>query len=678
VKEQMSGRKFTKWICSASRLKFFFTFIALVFILKTSRAQNPDITQDEDAASALSAPDEHEEMLDEIKKHPLDINRCTAEELERLHILTPFQVEGIISHREKFGPFMDLLELQSVPGFDEKTISNLVPYLTCKPFLSDETKRLTNKKPEQMIAINYEQPLQRSQGFINRSLPGKAYNSFQGPDFKTAFRYRLKLGNKISAGLNAEKDAGEPFISRKIKGMDFYSAHLYIRDIGIIRQLALGDYKVSIGQGLATGNGFAVSKSIEVLQVRRYPDGIRPSRSMNESGFFRGAAANIGTKKFSAIAYASLLKTDGNAWIDDTLVTDEPKFYSASITGYHRTAKEIALKHTSTEKIAGLYIQTEMKHFHAGAGVLYHDAAAVSRMAHADLSYNHSNFNFFSEGAMMDNGGFGFLYGMMASLHRDCELVMLYRNYDEKFKNSLSNAFSNSSSCNESGVFTGLNLKLKKGFRFSSYADIFKSPSPRYRVNGPSEGTDYMAAVKYQCLRSLELELRCRIVNGEVNTSLPGEQVKYPGWEQRRILRFEWNYELSEALKIRMRIEQTGWRGEYSQAQKGNMVFQDISYSSPDKKWSVTLRYSFFNTTGSNATIYAFEHELPYSFNMVQLSGKGSEFYMMADYRINRSCTVWLRYSGIWYQDKESIGSGLDEIPGNRKETLKFAFRCNF
>ena len=55
----------------------------------------------------------------------------------------------------------------------------------------------------------------------------------------------------MSIGFTMEKDAGEEFFKGKQStGFDFYSAHCYIRNLGILKSLAIGDYHVSFGQGL--------------------------------------------------------------------------------------------------------------------------------------------------------------------------------------------------------------------------------------------------------------------------------------------------------------------------------------------------------------------------------------------------------------------------------------------
>jgi hypothetical protein len=667
----MNLPKCTRWICSVACLVLFTT------IIKTTNAQISTGTVTEEInPEAATGLDEQEELLENYRSHRLDINSCTREEIASLHLISALQVEALISHRENFGNYLDMLELQSLPGFDRETIEKILPYIECRKSASAELRKIKSK-PEQQLALFYQQPLQRSAGFLNQN-DGNSANDFLGPDFRTSLRYRFKKGNKISFGLNAEKDIGEPFFYKKTNGFDFYSAYLFIKDIGLIRQLAIGDYQLNFGQGLAVGSGFAISKSIEVLQVRRYSSGIKPYRSMNETGFFRGAAAEIGTQKLSVFIYGSLKRTDGNKWVTDTLIFDEARYYAGITTGYHRTVKEIALKNTSLEKTAGTYLQASHKGFHAGAGAVYHDLGSSSVTVHSDISFELRNFNFFSEGAVMTGGGRAFLAGLMGSLHKDCDIVLLYRNYNGAYKSTLSNAFSNASPNNEKGLFIGLNLKLAKALSFSSYADIYSSPLPKYRLSGPSAGKDFTSALQYTVRKNFLLELRFRLVTGQVNTSSELHYtVNFPIDQERSICRFEASYKLNDEIKLRTRFEQTLWKSETGMNESGNMAFQDIIFQ-PNKKWGLILRYTFFRVDGGNARIYAFENDMPYSFDIIQLSGIGSEFYGMLDYKITRKCTLWLRYSGLYYRDKESRGSGLDEIQGNKKETLKILCRWSF
>ncbi|MBL0144814.1 MAG: hypothetical protein IPP48_02690 [Chitinophagaceae bacterium] len=60
-----------------------------------------------------------------------------------------------------------------------------------------------------------------------------------------------------------EKDAGEQFFKGNQKqGFDFYSTHLFARNIGIVKALALGDFTVNMGQGLTQWQSLAFKKGV--------------------------------------------------------------------------------------------------------------------------------------------------------------------------------------------------------------------------------------------------------------------------------------------------------------------------------------------------------------------------------------------------------------------------------
>ena len=129
------------------------------------------------------------------------------------------------------------------------------------------------------------------------------------------FRYRFKYQNHLSIGITAEKDAGENFLPNSKAnelfnqptntGFDYYSAHFYLRDVGKIRALALGDYHIQLGQGLTFWSGLAIGKSSNVMSIKRNPMGIRPYASLDENMFMRGAAISMKFKQFEFFSFGS-------------------------------------------------------------------------------------------------------------------------------------------------------------------------------------------------------------------------------------------------------------------------------------------------------------------------------------------------------------------------------------
>ena len=60
----------------------------------------------------------------------VDLNRATAEELQRLPGIGPSKAEAVVRHREQHGPFAVPGDLREVPGIGEKTFQQLADLVT--------------------------------------------------------------------------------------------------------------------------------------------------------------------------------------------------------------------------------------------------------------------------------------------------------------------------------------------------------------------------------------------------------------------------------------------------------------------------------------------------------------------------------------------------------------------
>ena len=110
------------------------------------------------------------------------------------------------------------------------------------------------------------------------------------------------LRDRLQAGFVAEKDAGEPFWNAYHKGYDFYSAHLFLKDINWLKSLAIGDYKMSFGQGLVISNDFSPSRTAVVAQAERRTNGFRstsqPMNRISSAGWLVRSRLKLGYKCF--------------------------------------------------------------------------------------------------------------------------------------------------------------------------------------------------------------------------------------------------------------------------------------------------------------------------------------------------------------------------------------------
>lgn len=105
-------------------------------------------------------------------------------------------------------------------------------------------------------------------------------------------------------------------------------------------------------------------------------------------------------------------------------------------------------------------------------------------------------------------------------------------------------------------------------------------------------------------------------------------------------------------------------------SENGFAFFQDLNYK-PTSKITGNFRLGYFNTT-FNARIYAYEQDVLHAGGFGMYNGRGYRLYKNIKLQILKKIAVWGRYSLSYYPKSNTIGSGLDEINGNKKQELKF------
>lgn len=84
------------------------------------------------------------------------------------------------------------------------------------------------------------------------------------------------------------------FLPCKIKkGYDYYSFYCLLKTSGRLKSLALGNYKLSFGQGLVLSTDFRLGKTFSMSTSEYRTGGIRKHSSTDEYNYFRGVAATM-------------------------------------------------------------------------------------------------------------------------------------------------------------------------------------------------------------------------------------------------------------------------------------------------------------------------------------------------------------------------------------------------
>jgi len=641
---------------------------------------------------AENLPDDYDitelvDILVRYRKHPINLNKTTPDELKTLVFLSPLQISNFSSHIKENGDLADVLEMQSIDGFDAKTIQNLLPFVTLTG--TTEYGKLTFRSAldlgEHDLMLRFAQTLQKQKGFTD--LPG---NRYLGSAERFQTRYRYHYGTVFSAAITFEKDAGEKFID---KPFDFFSGNIALFKLGKFKKLVVGDYTLQFGQGLTLWSGFAFGKGPDVTSVAKKDLGLRPYTSTNEYSFLRGISATISlAKNIDFTPFISFRNLDASQTLDSAgnLVQS-----TINQTGLHRTPTEIKNRNALSQQLYGAVFQYTKNEFSVGTigyQSKYGNSFITQRAIYDRFSftgksltnlgiyynYTYKNVYLYGEGSKSLNGGLAYLNGALMSLSPTVSAAITYRNYSKDFHNFFNQAVAESSEAvNEKGLYMGLNIIPNKRWAFSVYADYFQFPWLKFRVDAPSKGYEVLSQAVYTPNKIFKLVLRFKTENKQQNTDLD-VPINFLDDVKREGYRIESTWQANQKWRFQNRIEVSQYKKGEGDREFGYLLYQDIGYSPLFAKITGNLRIAYFNTPSYNSRIYAYEDDVLYSFAFGMYSGKGFRTYLNLKYNLAKKLNIWARYATYYYQQVASVGTYLDEIDGNKKSEIKIQLRYQF
>ncbi len=644
------------------------------------------------------------ESLQDFIRHPININKAAQSDFEQLKLLTTEQITAILKHRNQQGLYFTLFELQSV--LDLNTIHRILPFITVDNDLNDYQLPLNQwfKRGKNDVFVRLDRRLEKSKGYKNDAV---TEGSFLGDANKLYTRYRYSFGNKLSYGITLEKDAGERLNSR----LDFVSFHFQINNMYKgLKSLCLGDYSVSLGQGLIHENGFNLGKSAMVLSVEKTTPPIKRYSSSNEANFLRGAAAHFDLSRFlggkrgntEGVLFASYRQRDGNLIkpltldsLDNTLVISV-----LQSVGFHRTRPEIEDKNAVNLLTLGGRILRTTRRGSIALNTVFNqfDKAIQPRdepynrhvfkgknllNISTDYKWTYQNVHLFGETALSDNLGYATLNGLVLGVDKRLSFNILHRFFSLKYQALNAQPFSESSKINdENGVYVGLEYKLSKRFTMSAYADFWQHQWWRFRVDAPSNGHEYFIKSAFK-FKNTEGYVQVRTKTKQENVTRPdSSKVNQIMDKTKAQIRFHFQNKLSKHLTLRNRLELSAYQDD--EQSKGFVIWQDIiwkgtlSSKRTDDPLSITSRLAFFDTDNYQSAIYAFENDLMYNFNVQPYYYRGTRFYINIGYNFNKNMLLECRLARTHLTNKNTFGSGLDEIKGNHRTDVKMQVHFSF
>lgn len=667
-------------------------FIVMNFLLITAvnNAQNVSTEVMEEVLEELSVNNEEgeerdwsnelEELSERIQQ-PINLNTATKEQLEQFPFLSDVQVENLLAYLYIHGQMQTVYELQLVGEMDRRTIEYLLPFVCVQPV---EQKALfplwkeVLKYGKQELLTRLDVPLYTRKGY---------QKTYLGPPLYHSLRYGFRYQDRIYAGFSAEKDAGEPLAAlHNKKGYDFYSLYLLITNIGRLKTLALGNYRLSFGQGLVVSTDYLMGKTAYASSFTFRSSGIRKHSSTDEFNYFRGIAGAVSlSKEFTLSAFYSHRSMDG--------VIEKDEITSIYKTGLHRSAKEADKRDLFTLQLAGGNLTYRHKNLKLGATGIYYvfnhpyqpELKGYSKYnlhgnclynVGVDYSYRWHRLSFQGETAMGKSG--------IASLNRlqytpvqGYQLMLIHRYYTHDYWAMFAHSFGEGSTVqNENGWYVAAEASPLAHWRFFASVDLFSFPWWKYRISKPSQGMDLLFQTNYSPRKKLDMYFNYRYKQKERDVTGTQGKVIAPTYHHR--LRYRLNYSPGNVFSFRTTLDYNHFHSFGFSGSAGYQFTQLASCQLPWLPLKLSVQGSYFQTDDYDSRVYISEKGMMYSLYTPSFQGEGIRLAFHLRYDISSHWMVITKFGQTVYRDRNEIGSGYDLISGNKKADLQMQLRLKF
>lgn len=650
------------------------------------QAQHPDLMLWEENLEQLAAEAESTDWEDELEelsrrmKQKLNLNTATREELEQFPFLSEEQVENLLAYVHVHGAMQTLYELQLVETMDKETIGRLLPFVCVRP-LEEETRypSLKNilKYGRHEATARFDLPFYTRKGYEK---------DYLGPSMYHSLRYSFRYGDRLQVGVTGEKDAGEPFFAlHDRQGYDYYSFYLLLKGWGRLETLAVGNYRVSFGQGLVLGNGFGLGKTFSLATAEYRTEGFRKHSSSDEYNYFRGVGGTVRlVSRWRVSAFYSHRDLDG--------VVEDGEITSIYKTGLHRTAKEAAKRHAFVMQAAGGNVAYGGRHLKVGVtGLYYFFDRPYEPTLRKYARYNLRGNRFYNVGvdyayrsgrwalvgeAAKGKRGYAFLNQLRYQVGGQYKVMLIHRYYSHDYWGMFARSFGESSALqNENGWFLAGEASPFARWRFFGGIDLFSFPWWKYRISKPSQGVDGLFQVTFTPNRRWSMYTNYRLKRKERDVTGSGGETILP------TLHHKVRYRLSYAQglwSLRTTVDYNRFVQAPLQCSQGWQVTQMCGVRLPFLPLAVTLQGTYFHTDDYDSRVYAYEKGLLYTFYTPSFYGRGFRFSAHLRYDFRDWLMLIAKFGQTLYQDRKEIGSGNDLIRGNKKSDLQVQVRLKF
>lgn len=626
-------------------------------MLEESLAENGEdgAAERENAAMVL-------EYFGQLLEKPLNINRAKKQDLERLLILSDFQIESLLDYRRQGGDILSAAELALLNGFDQQQVALLMPFIRFgsgkEGLLGGATGAADRYRIKDFfrdchssLFFKGNRILERDEMYspISKEEFEKHPNSrYLGTPYYMQLRYKCEYAGKIEAGFTLENDAGERFFSSAGSPVDFFSFHIALKDMGKMNTLVIGDFSARFGQGLTVWNSFNLYGTQTPMGFYKRGAPILPSTSSDENRSFRGAAAYFSFKNLDIAVMLSYNKLD--ARVKDGVYT------SILTGGLHNTISLLESRKAMGEGVGGVTASYLFKRIKIGASFAVYgydkengrDVTEYNKYQMYNGIWGNASFHFytiikrlklFGEWALDFGRSCAALLGAVFPVRDKWEMGVLLRRYSKSYIAPHAAAYSTISSCsNQSGLAFNCIYNLSRRIKITANADVVHYPWFRYNVHTSSSAIKGAIKLEYTGLKW----------NGYIRFS---NQYATYGGENKLSIKGMVGVPLSATVRVNARCETVytgtpGWQGAV-----------ELRYDGLSKRVGLRAGGAWFDCGEWKNRLYLYENDLPYTYSSRLLYGRGMCGYVLLKVKPLRSLELYAKIETVQYftGDKPSV-----------------------
>lgn len=620
-----------------------------------------------------------------IASDKIDLNTATTEQINKLFFLSEKQKEIIINHREKYGPYRNEVELITLPYFSISDVERILYFVSVGKSNEEKIKAHT---AQLNIVARTERTYPKMRGFKAKNDTTPA--TFIGNEYKKLIRINGNIGKYINCGLVAESDAGEPTFSNGISTTDFLSGFIsYNQHKKFVKKIIAGHYSARMGQGLGLWTGFSPDASSFQSSIMRSATGLSENMSASESGYMRGLAITLGNSKITSNIYFS--HTDNDVSIINSIDTIDAETFATTIqtNGYHRTLSELTKRNNFQQIIFGAYLRYTKMNLNIGTGFnqwngsmpignkgelykLYYPTSKNIGTSHADYRYAYKAIMLYGEIAYQSVNAIAAMQGIDIDMGNGNSLTIAGRYFSKRYYTLYQNPFSISSSPGgEKGLYIGLLVTPFPYTSINANINTYKNSWLKYQKFAPTNGYKGRITITHNFSRNNVLSVRLRIDDRDEASNEYSKQIERG---RRTSIKLQYNHIYNNCITFKTIAEKIKFN-QKNEHSNGFWISEEIATKLIKEKFKFTIQLAHFDAENYDSRIYATQPEILYSMQMPSYIGKGVLQIAQIYYSPIKMIDIWFWCRHVKYFDKNTIGSGHNQIDSSDKTDIKLQTR---